>query len=83
MYSIIDWTRVNKEAFDKFVSEKKGEKWDGKNTFPYPYWGEKRPTSMDAYIKKYELELEGMSDREIIVFKDDECEYSAGLKENV
>lgn len=39
-----------------------------------------KPKSMDAYIKKYELEYVGMSDREITVYQDDEAEYSSGFK---
>ena len=39
-----------------------------------------KPKSMDAYIKKYELEYVGMSDREIAVYQDDEAEYSSGFK---
>ena len=35
--------------------------------------------SMDAYIKKYELEFVGMSDREVIVYTDNQGEYSAGF----
>ncbi len=42
--------------------------------------GEMKPKSMDAYIKKYELEYVGMSDREITVYQDDEAEYSSGFK---
>ena len=43
---------------------------------------EMKTKSMDAYIKKYELEFVGMSDREVIVYTDDKCEYSAGFKKD-
>lgn len=89
-YSIIDWYRSNGIEFDKFVCRRKGYDYDpredgrmdfrDKTTFPYPFWGEMKPKSMDAYIKKYELEYVGMSDREITVYQDDEAEYSSGFK---
>lgn len=89
-YSIIDWHRANGIEFDKFVCRRKGYDYDpreygrmdfrDKTTFPYPSWGEMKPKSMDAYIKKYELEYVGMSDREITVYQDDEAEYSSGFK---
>ena len=52
-----------------------------KTTFPYPFWGEMKTKSMDAYIKKYDLEYVGMSEREVVIYNDNECEYSAGFKE--
>lgn len=89
-YSIIDWYRSNGIEFDKFVCRRKGYDYDpredgrmdfrDKTTFPYPFWGEMKPKSMDAYIKKYELEYVGMSDRETTVYQDDEAEYSSGFK---
>lgn len=88
-YSIIDWVRVNGVEFDKFICKRKGYNYTpnengemdftGKTTFPYPFWGEMKTKSMDAYIKKYELEFVGMSDREVHVYRDDEGEYSAGF----
>lgn len=88
-YSIIDWVRANRVEFDKFICKKKGYNYTpnengemdftGKTTFPYPFWGEMKTKSMDAYIKKYELEFVGMSDREVIVYTDNEGEYSAGF----
>ena len=88
--SIIDWTRANEEAFDKFICKRKGYNYEsdenghmdftGKTTFPYPFWGEMKTKSMDAYIKKYELEFVGMSDREVIVYTDNEGEYSTGFR---
>lgn len=39
------------------------------------------PKSMNAYIKKYELEYVGMSDREVTIYQDNEDEYSSGFKD--
>lgn len=88
-FSIIDWTRANTVEFDKFVCKKKGYSYipdengemdfRDKTTFPYPFWGEMQQKSMDAYIRKYELEYVGMSDREIKVYEDDEGRYSSGF----
>lgn len=36
--------------------------------------------SMDAYIKKYELEFIGMSNREVNIYADNDGEYSAGFR---
>lgn len=90
LFSIIDWHRANGVEFDKFICIRKGYDYapekDGrmdfrdKTTFPYPSWGEMKTKSMDAYIKKYELEYVGMSDREITIYQDDEAEYSSGFK---
>lgn len=90
IFSIIDWYRVNGVEFDKFVCRRKGYDYvpeengrmdfRDKTTFPYPSWGEMKTKSMDAYIKKYELEYVGMSDREIIIYRDDEDEYASGFK---
>ena len=89
-FSIIDWARANTVEFDKFVCKRKGYDYTpdengemdfrDKTTFPYPSWGEMKPKSMDAYIKKYELEFVEMSDREVVVYTDNEGEYSSGLK---
>lgn len=72
-------------AFDKFVCEKKGYKYEpdengvmdfrDKTTFPYPSFGEMKPKSMDGYIKKYNFEYAGMSDDEVHIYRDDEGEY--------
>lgn len=90
LFSIIDWTRANPVEFDKFVCKRKGYDYTpnengemdfrDKTTFPYPFFGEMKPKSMDSYIKKYELEYVGMSDKEVKVYKDDELEYSSGFK---
>lgn len=85
MNSIIDWTRINEEAFDKHISVAKGIDYNEvKNhkvsTFPYPFFGEMRQKSMDNYIRKYEMEFCGMSDKEGIVFNDDAFEYCSGFK---
>lgn len=90
LFSIIDWHRANDVEFDKFICIRKGYDYapeeDGrmdfrdKTTFPYPSWGEMKTKSMDAYIKKYELEYVGMSDREVTIYQDDEAEYSSGFK---
>lgn len=85
MNSIIDWVRINEEAFDKHISVVKGIDYNKvKNyevsTFPYPFFGEMRQKSMDNYIRKYEMEFCGMSDKEVIVFNDDAFEYCSGFK---
>lgn len=85
MNSIIDWTRINQEAFEKHISVAKGiayskVKKHDVSTFPYPFFGEMHQKSMDDYIRKYEMEFCGMSDKEIIVFNDDDFEYSSGFK---
>ena len=88
MNSIIDWVRINEEAFNKHISVVKGIDYNKvKNhevsTFPYPFFGEMHQKSMDNYIRKYEMEFCGMSDKEVIVFNDDVFEYSSGFKFNV
>lgn len=50
------------------------------STFPYPFFGEMHQKSMDNYIRKYEMEFCGMSDKEVIVFNDDAFEYCSGFK---
>lgn len=85
MNSIIDWVRINEEAFDKHISVSKGIDYNEvKNhkvsTFPYPFFGEMHQKSMDNYIRKYEMEFYGMSDKEVIVFNDDAFEYCSGFK---
>ena len=86
--SIIWWYRINDEAFDEFVSEKKGvnsinELLDsGKNTFPYTYTGEGMPKSIKAMVRKYNMEYVGMIDKEVVVYRDDEIEYSSGFKKD-
>ena len=87
---IIDYVSYNRMAENSYVCRRKGYDYDpeedgrmdfkDKTTFPYPSWGEMKPKSMDAYIKKYELEYVGTSDREIIIYQDNEDEYSSGFK---
>lgn len=65
--SIILWRRENEIAFDKFVCMRKGYNYlpesngrmdfSDKNTFPYPFFGEKTQKSMDDYIRKYNMKL--------------------------
>lgn len=88
MNSIICWTRVNREAFDKHISVNKGIDYDkvksgNVNTFPYPYFGEMKQKSMDNYIRKYEMEFCEMSDNKITVYKDDELEYSSWIEDKL
>ena len=85
MNSLICWTRINQEAFDKHISVAKGIDYNKvKNhevsTFPYPFFGAMHQKSMDDNIRKYEMEFCGMSDKEVIVFNDDDFEYSSGFK---
>ena len=92
LFSIIDWTRANPVEFDKFVCKRKGYNYmpdenghmdfSDKTTFPYPFFGEMQPKSMDSYLRKYELEYIGMSDKKVKVYKDDESEYSSGFLED-
>lgn len=89
LFSVIDWTRANPVEFDKFVCKRKGYNYTpdengemdftDKTTFPYPYFGEMKPKSMDAYIRKYELEFVEMDNREVKVYTDNELEYSSGF----
>lgn len=89
LFSIIGWTRANPIEFDKFVCNRKGYDYvpeengemdfRDKTTFPYPFFGEMKPKSMDSYIRKYELEFIGLSDKEVKVYKDNELEYSSGF----
>lgn len=59
----VGWLCANEEAFDKYVSEKKGVKSikellaNGKDTFPYPFSGECSRKSFMQRLKKYNLEL--------------------------
>ena len=88
--SIISWQRENEIAFDKFVCIRKGYNYlpesngrmdfSDKNTFPYPFFGEKTQKSMDDYIRRYDMKLCEINDNSITVFKDNECEYSAWIK---
>lgn len=83
--SIVTWYRINDEAFDNFVKEKKGATIkellaSGKNTFPYSYAGEGMPKSIKAMIRKYNMEFVGMIDKEVVVYNDDEIEYVSALK---
>ena len=85
LFSIICWERINGEAFDKFVSEKKGvsslnELFDkGKNTFPYAWAGEGKPNSIKEMIRKYNMEYTGMSDKKVKIYQDNEAEFSSGF----
>ena len=88
-YSIVCWQRANEVEFDKHVCVAKGYDYnpdengrmsfEDKTTFPFPFFGEQRPSSMDTYIKKYELEFAGYDDRKVIVYRDDEIEFSSGF----
>ena len=90
-FSIIGWQRANEIEFDKHVCKQKWYDYTpeqngrmdfrSKTTFPYAFFGEMTPKSMDSYIKKYELEYVGMSNKVIYIYKDDELEYSSGLKD--
>lgn len=87
--SIISWRRENKIEFDKFVCMRKGYNYlpesngrmdfSDKNTFPYPFFGEKTQKSMDDYIRKYNMKLCDTDESLINVYSDTECEYSASL----
>lgn len=91
IFSAVCWQRANGVEFDKFVCKKKGYDYvpeengrmdfRDKTTFPYPSFGEVKPKSLDANIKKYELEYAGMSDKEVTIYKNDEAEYSSGFKD--
>ena len=77
-YSFICWCNINKPEFEKFCNEHcKSEE----STFPYPYGGDCKIDSMKQRLKRYNLEFVGMSDDEVVIFRDDECEYASGFKE--
>ncbi|GAA6275857.1 hypothetical protein F170042I7_20430 [Blautia caecimuris] len=87
--SIISWQRENEIAFDKFVCMRKGYNYlpesngrmdfSDKNTFPYPFFGEKTQKSMDDYIRKYNMKLCDTDESFVNVYSDTECEYTASL----
>ena len=87
--SIISLRRENEIEFDKFVCMRKGYNYlpesngrmdfSDKNTFPYPFFGEKTQKSMDDYIRKYNMKLCDTDESLINVYSDTECEYSASL----
>lgn len=87
--SIISWRRENEIEFDKFVCMRNGYNYlpesngrmdfSDKNTFPYPFFGEKTQKSMDDYIRKYNMKLCDTDESLINVYSDTECEYSASL----
>ena len=91
IFSAICLQRANGIEFDKFICRRKGYDYNpeengrmdfrNKTTFPFPSFGEAKPKSMDAYIKKYELEYVGMSDKEITIYQDNKAEYSSGFKD--
>ena len=91
LFSIICWQRVNETEFDKYVCKMKGYNYipdengrmsfGDRTTFPYPFFGEMKPKSIDAYINKYNMKHFGNSEKNIKVFQDDELEYSADLEQ--
>jgi hypothetical protein len=83
-FSRICWVRANDEAFFRFVCERKGYTYpytvEQGSTAPYPSFGEMTPKSLDAYLRKYNLQYVGMSDKEVVVYSDNENQYSTGFK---
>lgn len=77
LFSIICWTNINRESFDKFIEEKLGK--NRKDTYPYAFAGECTIKSMKQRIKKYNLEYIGMSDDEITIYDDNEYKYCSGF----
>lgn len=61
---IVCWFVANDDAWSKWVCDKKKvESIDellknGRDTFPYPYTGERNIKSTKAYIRKYDMALE-------------------------
>ena len=53
--SLIEWTLINAEAFDKFLQTKKIV---SESTYPYPVFGACKHSSMKTYIKKHGLTLQ-------------------------
>jgi hypothetical protein len=51
---IFFWERVDREAFLKFVKEKKG---DSDSTYPYAWCGESKKGYLMSKIKKYNMKL--------------------------
>lgn len=90
VFSFIGWQRINRQAFDKFVCEQKGYEYKldkegcmnftSSTTFPYAYFGERSPASMDSYLQRYDLKFAGMKNEKIVVYRDDDIEYNATLK---
>lgn len=52
---IFFWERVNREAFSKFIEEKKGRY--SETTYPYAWCGESKKSSLVAKIKKNNMRL--------------------------
>ena len=49
------WERLDREAFFKFVDEKKGK--NRESTYPYAWCGESKKSSLVAKIKKNDMKL--------------------------
>jgi hypothetical protein len=49
------WERTNKEAFEQFVIDKKGNNYD--STYPYAWAGESKKSYLVSKIKKFNMEL--------------------------
>lgn len=72
---VSSWCIYDMNAFDKFVVDKKfngvGKLEDylkqGKNTSPYPSWGECSIKSMKQRIRKEKLELLEQDDKNIVL----------------
>ena len=75
------WCNINREAFTKFTDNKLGKERTKKSTFPYAFYGDGKLSSITRRIKNYNLEYQGLSDDEVVIYCDDEWEYSSGFKE--
>lgn len=84
--SIICWQRINDEAFERFVCKEKNVDSfkelfaNGRTTHPYAYFGEGKINSIKNMIKKYNMKYIGMSGKEVVIYKDDDWEFSSGFK---
>lgn len=74
---IIKWHITNTKIFDSFCDEHCKSVY---STFPYVVYGECNIKSFKARIKKYNLEFIGMSEKETIIYQNDDGEFSEGMR---
>lgn len=88
--SFVCWHRINDVEFDMYICKSKGYNYrpdkngrmdfSDKTIYPFSFCGELKPKSMDTYIRKYELECVEMSDKEVVIYCDDDIEYYSVFK---
>lgn len=79
-YTFICWCNINKEKFTEFTDSKLSANRKSKTTFPYVYFGECSIKSMKQRIKKYNLKFIGFSNDSVVVYNNNDFEYSSGFK---